>query len=187
MGAAGGESFRCKPTGETAANGLPVAYLKADYRIKCHSDFHQYFQKIDTFFMVLYPIGIPMYFYLRLNKYRDRIRHREHEKVIPDDIGYLSALCEIYERECWWFECSECIRKYLIDSLPIVIFEKHPSSQILWGISVCIFAMCWFQYWGPYISDIDDVNCWVGLITLTFIFILGAYLRFGKLLESLNY
>lgn len=196
MCSAGGETFRCLKTGTREPprgtnEQLPeLSYLKYDLSKSCTTDIHIRFQDIDRFFALLYPIGIPAFFFYHLWNERELLISRQYEWVIPEEAKYCGAICQSYEPRCWWWEIFECFRKYFQVSVPIMLFgagEIHyEASQILFGLLASMVYMAAFQYYAPYIDPIDDVQAYGGHSTIVLIFILGAYLYFGNRIVALN-
>lgn len=109
---------------------------------------------------------------------------REDPLTLPRDLDHLSSLCREYEPQFWWFEISECLRKYVLVSVCVAIFPSHPSSAMFMAVMVCVWYILFFQEMSPYVYDIDDVLCYLSMYILLLIFMLAVYTRFSNLLSD---
>lgn len=194
----GGESLRCLNVSDPEA---PVQHrwLKSDYSVDC--DTLGSFLVVDIFCMILYPIGIPALFYYLMKEHEDLLTdlslrpdlnhlddgtiQRDRGYGEPVDLSHLEALCVQYKPEFWWFEVFECVRKYLLVSVCIAIFNSHPSSAMLAAVIISFASILVFSELKPYQFDQDDLLAYIAHCTLALIFLLAAYTRFiNKLNEA---
>lgn len=190
IAATAGESFRCANL-SPVEGGRDHQYLMADYRVNCNTAFHQKFEMFDVAMIVVYPIGIPFFWMCLLWPHRhelasrgdtDALRRIRNENdgylQLPSHMAHVGWVCLDYKSEFWWWECAECMRKWLVVSGSIWFFDEWPSSQILCAILVSILYLNLFVWSAPYIDTSDDVLAYVAHWTLLMVFILAAYTRF---------
>lgn len=184
MSASGGESLRCVTTTD---DGRPVQrWLKVDYSVNCDTEKHQRFLAVDIACMLLYSLGIPLYFFVLLWMQRDELQERKDRLRLPEHLYHLEALCITYERRFWWFEVAKCLRKYILVSACISIFQGYPSSAILAAVVFCGISLLVFQELAPYEFDLDDVLAYTSHCVLLIIFLLAAYTRFSNIIQNIS-
>ena len=128
------QTFLC----DTFDNG--TSYMYADYNLSCHSPTHQQYVIYASFMVLVYPIGIPL-FYLYLlftnlllinppTKYvvKETERHIVSHEIIQleklnlrnnnENITHLLFLFDSYRPNAWYFEVIECLRRLFLNSYP---------------------------------------------------------------------
>jgi len=134
------ESVNCR----TLDNGR--MYLVADFTIDCHSRYYLHHMPLIVLALAVYPIGIPLMFFLLL-KYR--------RNVHPWDEN-LSFLYKAYRRQYWWFEIYELIRKLFLTGL-IIFIAAGTATQVAIACLVCAITMCLHLKLAPYEERGDDI------------------------------
>lgn len=184
MCATGGETMRCLQTSDDDADLRH--WLKADLTIDCGSEALQNFVVVDVVCMILYPVGIPLFFFLALWPHREDLLlpRIDGPMVMPTHLAHLEPLCRTYEPRCWWYELLELARKYILVAVCTSVFRNHPSSAMLSAIVVCMAYLLLFQRLSPFVYDIDDTICYVSLCILTLIFMMALLTRSSNLLKD---
>lgn len=195
----GGETLRCLETSDADVKDADRRlWLKSDYSIDCRS--LGSFLIVDVFCMILYPIGIPALFYFLMKEHEtllldgtlrpdrnhlDEGPIQQSRGMAPVDLTHLEALCVQYKPEYWWFEVFECVRKYLLVSVCIAVFNSHPSSAMLSAVIISVASILLFSKLEPYEFEEDDILAYIAHCTLALIFLLASYTRFiNKLNEA---
>lgn len=123
------------------------SFLIADLRIECFTDKWTQFAFGAVALVLLYPIGIPLFFFaiLKLNY-----------KHLADDVirAQLGFLYDGYRRNTWWFEMLDMAHKLFLTSF-VAFFDQ--SSQISVGMSVVILYLLILLLLNPYLRKDDDV------------------------------
>lgn len=118
-------------------------YLRADYRIQCGVGQHkQYVNSYGYLAMFVYPIGIPVAFFLLLWRLRTHTAKTSGGMVIPNS-GWnyrLLFLYLSYEPSYWWFEAYELVRK-LLQTGVIIFVRPRSATQIAAGLSISCVAL----------------------------------------------
>ena len=116
------------------------AYLKADFSIQCGAatvdtkafgttfDFNHY-QRWAAFTIVLYPIGVPVFFFLVLWLCRSELYIEGTDTPNPEKAAELGFLYAGYTKKYWWWEFVELFRKLMLTG--IIAFYKPGSPQQL--------------------------------------------------------
>jgi hypothetical protein len=75
------------------ADGEGAAYLRADFRISCFTPQHNAHRAAAVFWIIVFPVGVPLLFYGALRYYRVPQMARAKE-----DAGWLQACCDLAAR-----------------------------------------------------------------------------------------
>lgn len=124
-------------------------YLEADFTIQCFESEWNSYAYIGVFFILLYPIGIPLATFLILYSNRDRLT----ETATFYKYGFLYGG---YKENRWWFEIVELMRKLVLTSI-IIFVSQGTASQIFIGILVTIMFMMVAQEIRPFQERNDYV------------------------------
>jgi hypothetical protein len=86
---------------------------EADYNIECHTGLHLPFTVLGAFCMLLYPIGVPLWFGVFL------FRNRKQIRAAPDfiEIAHYRPLFQFYKPDCWLFEVYFMLEKVVLVGL----------------------------------------------------------------------
>lgn len=93
------------------------SYMSADYSISCDSDRYRFAQSYASVMIVVYPIGVPMYYFYLLYKSRDYIKSRF--EAVGDvaimskrdaTLRGISVLYASYKPEYWYASHNIVIR-----------------------------------------------------------------------------
>lgn len=129
--------------------------------------------------IVVYPIGIPVFYMALLLSYRLKINPKtkfvvvadEREIVSPaviqaeklklrqqyDDIQYIFFLFENYEPRCWYFEVVECLRRLLLTAIPVLVM-RDSVIQIILVMLVSLFFGSLYVGLHPFVESSDDLT-----------------------------
>lgn len=88
-------------------------YLIADYRIECDSNGHRLLQIDAGFMIIIFPIGIPLYYALLLYAKRDVLKD-ENRRKDNELVGWFSDLWIAYKSDRYYYEVVECSRRILL-------------------------------------------------------------------------
>ncbi|TFJ84058.1 hypothetical protein NSK_004532 [Nannochloropsis salina CCMP1776] len=120
-------------------------YLVSDFTIDCRSRYYLRYMPLIVLALTVYPVGIPVMFFLLL-KYR--------RNVHPWDEN-LSFLYKTYRRRYWWFEIYELLRKLFLTGL-IIFIAAGTATQLAIACLVCAVTMCLHLRLQPYEEQSDD-------------------------------
>lgn len=134
------EAVNCR----TLDNGR--RFLRTDFTVDCQSQYYLNHLPIIAPAILLYPVGIPLMFFLLLKFKRD---------VHPWDEN-LAFLYKAYRREYWWFEIYELLRKLFLTGL-IIFIAAGTATQLAIACIVCAVTMCLHMRLRPYEQRGDDV------------------------------
>jgi hypothetical protein len=121
-------------------------YLFTDLRVACWTNIWTFFAVISFFLVLVYPIGIPFFFWKQLYANRNRL-HR------PDVKARLGFLYAGYQYDYWYFELVDMAHKLLLSAglafLPVEI--QLPGGMVV----ACLYMMI-LLYCKPYARQSDD-------------------------------
>ena len=109
-------------------------YLLKDYRIECFSGKWNFLAVVGIAAALLYPLGIPAFFFLQL--WRNR-RHLDSDKF-QSRYGFLY---EHYRRGAYMWDVFEMIRKLFLTGVIVVIFPGETFQVVAVALSnVCFLT-----------------------------------------------
>ena len=149
--------------------------MRSDYSIKCDDNpTYSAFLLVAVVNTVLYPIGIPFFFYIL-------IRAREKPwSVIPSSPLYYN-----FSKLWAYFEVFELFRKLLLTSVVSFVLPGS-ASQCLFLLVVDILALLILSICRPYLSESDDFLSGTLILVECTIFLI-AFLILSEVYETDNY
>lgn len=138
--------FNCRFLGELGT------YAREDYSIECEGDYYDGFTLVAVLNVLIYPIGIPIFFYLLI---RDRYKPWALVASVP--------LHSNFTHEWAYYEVFELFRKLLLTSV-VGFVAPGTASQCLFLFAVDIVALLILSLCRPYAFDADDFLS--GIMTL---------------------
>lgn len=130
------------------------SYLVADVTIHC--DDSKYLQSTMPllFFVLLYPIGIPVLYFYRLYKARNNLRN----KLVELELGFLYLACT---HNHWYFECVDMTFKLtmtsVLDFLPNRL-ELRGGMLVVTGYLVFVLVLNPFKRKGDFRLQLLALN-----------------------------
>jgi hypothetical protein len=91
-------------------------FMVADYSISCSSKEYIFGLKYAIAMFFVYPVGLPLFYYVMLRGVKHRIIHRGEDPTRVE-ILHLRFLYDDYKPEFWWWEVLETGRRLLLTSL----------------------------------------------------------------------
>ena len=104
-------------------------YLRADYRIECDAEKHEKLQVYAAIMMIMFTLGIPVFYATLLLKNRDILKIDENSRNNCSRVLATSSLWRPYKPRVFYFEVIECIRRALLVGV-LVFFNPNTASQI---------------------------------------------------------
>lgn len=105
-----------------------MSYLLADLSLECGTATYLVWIAYALVSMLLYCVGIPAYFFLRL--WRDRRNNRDT----------LAILTQSYEDEWWFYEVVELLRKFFLASIATVL--PRPNTRVGFATLLSLLFLC---------------------------------------------
>jgi len=123
------------------------SYLVKDLRVECYTDKWYTFAYVAIPLVLVYPIGIPAYFFYLLYKHRDDLNT---DRRIQAQFGFLYMS---YRDETWWWELVDLTHKLFQTSL-LSFFPDDVRLPV--GMALAILYMISILIFCPYVSKAND-------------------------------
>jgi hypothetical protein len=109
-------TFSCKDLDKDNVFPEDNIYMQADYSVSCTSDRYYWGRNYAFGMIFIYPIGVPLFYFLLLWTRRDEITSRKNPGFPPnqlDRIEPLRFLFDSYEPKYWyWYVCKPFLRYF---------------------------------------------------------------------------
>ncbi|CAN0353583.1 unnamed protein product [Ectocarpus sp. 6 AP-2014] len=164
------QTFAC----EELDNG--VKYLRADYRIECDSLEHRAFQVFAGVMILVYPVGIPL-FYAHL-LYKNRGVLQSEDTVIRETSPQVQPISDLwmpYKPGWFYYELIECLRRMSLTGVVVFIYPNTAAQVAVTLVIAFAFALL-SERLAPYVSKWDASISLAGHI-IVFISMYVALLR----------
>lgn len=115
-------------------------YLRADYRIDCDSEKHKSLQVYAAFMVVVYPIGIPLFFAALLYRQRDVLQDG-HVRKGNERVKSISNLWEPYKPGRFYYEVVVCARRIFLAGVVVFIYPNTAAQIAVTLVIAFSFAM----------------------------------------------
>ena len=148
-------------------------YLARDHSVICGTKDHGWYKAFAGFMIVVYPVGIPAFYFLILLRLKDRITAKERH--FDPTINKVAFLWENYEPEMWWWEVFECARRLGLSGV-LVFVDQGSISQILVALLISVFSSALYIHMRPFERE-DDDNLMIVTQGSLFFTLLAAILR----------
>jgi len=123
------------------------AFLWTDLRVQCYTDRWTTFAFVAIALILLYPVGIPVFFFALLQLNKKDLK----ESRIKAQLGFLYAG---FSAECWWWELIDCVNKLALTSM---LAFAPPQAQLQLGMVICTLYTVLLLYFSPYLRHEDDL------------------------------
>lgn len=128
-------------------------YLRADYRIECDSSKHRFLQIYAGVMIVVYPVGIPLFYATLLFKNREVLMDadgREHDTRVKS----ATDLWKPYKPDRFYYEVIECGRRILLAGVVVFIYP-NTAAQLAVTLVMTVFFIFVSEALAPYLSNWD--------------------------------
>ena len=124
-------------------------YLSSDLNIQCFDNTWNSYSICAGLFIFLYIIGIPLFFYNKLNYLQS------HNKLNDSTISYRYGFMYMgYKDNMWWFEILELTRKTIL-SASIIYLQESPTRIVI-SMFICLLYLLHITYKNPLKDKGDD-------------------------------
>lgn len=151
-------------------------YLTADMSISCQSDYYRSWRVYAAFMILVYPLGIPLSYFLVLYKNRREISTRQEiVQNAPDDtklsmqVAGIAFLWQAYRPNAWYWEVVETTRRILLTAV-LSVASPGTSQQSVLSILLALLYIKLYSIFHPYASKSDDIMAEMGQWQIFFTF-----------------
>ena len=134
-------------------------WLLTNLRVQCYTSDWYLYSYISVPFIALYPVGIPLFFFVLLASNRRAL----HERRVQAQLGFLYAS---YQRQLWWWEILDSMNKLFLTSVLAFFPSRSQLPLAMACLSAYTMAILVLQ---PFLSPSDDL---LQLLALTELFML---------------
>ena len=139
-------------------------YVRSDYSIQCDSSKHVGFQVYAGVMIVVYTIGIPVFYGCLL--FRDMDVLTKSDRV--DDSSRVVAISDLwqpYRPKVFYYEIVECLRRIILSSVVVFIYPDTSAQIAITLLLSFIFVMV-YEVMRPYVSKWDTWMSRIGQIVV---------------------
>jgi hypothetical protein len=112
-------------------------FLDADLSISCDDTAYTIMTAWATCTIAIYPVGIPLMFFVVLRSNRKVISSRDDSLPCPAEVKHISMLFNSYTSKSMYWEVVESVRRLLLSSL-VVFMGTSSSARTTWGALLAI-------------------------------------------------
>jgi hypothetical protein len=169
--------FSCKDVDPDNVASGDDYYMAMDYSVSCSSSKYHFGFAWAIASILVYPIGIPAYYFYVLYNARIDIQHRDDIDTITADeaqqsesnmlddpkLQAIQLLFESYQPRYWYWEVIETAKRLLLTGV-LVLIVQGSAVQIIVGISFSLFFMKLYDTYRPYadnaIQGFQSISQW---------------------------
>jgi hypothetical protein len=140
-----------------------VEYLQTDFRVQCDSERWRRYARFMPALIVVYPVGIPLFFFFLLYTNREVL----HSKKVR---ARLQLLYAGYRVDVWWFEILDHAHKLAMTCL-IAFAPRGVQMPLGMGI-VCLYLFLSMRV-HPFVRWEDDVLHSLSLVIILHLLLAG--------------
>lgn len=128
-------------------------YLRADYRIECDSHKHRALQYYAGLMVLVYPVGIPLFYSVLLFRHR-RVLRDDARREIDISVKAMSNLWTPYRPHRYFYEVIECGRRILLTGA-IGFMYTDEVAQVAMSLMIAFIFVLLTEVLRPYQSEWD--------------------------------
>lgn len=170
--------FNCEEFPEAA--GGTDSYLRKDFSIDCNSQRYRDWTPYAVIMILIYPIGIPLTFWVLLMEHRNILRdpiNLQKEKAINNiNIGHVTFLIESYKPEYYYFEVIECFRRLALASA-IGLFSDDSPVPVALAVVISFGFSVLFSHVKPYKEYEDNLLAEILSCSLVLLFLSALFIK----------
>jgi len=172
-------AFECKSFGYDDLASPPDirSYLTASLNIECYKDDHKPIYQTAWFFIILWPVVLPLLYGTLLFRCRHAILSHQPSKLSRA----VRFLWLDYEDRCFWFEMVELYQKLVLTNfLLFVNFDNDGGNKLLrlfCGLIISLFGLTMQLGLKPFRKGTDDAIASVVRLMLVLFFIMGILVK----------
>jgi len=155
---------------------VEINYMQVDYRLECFDDKWMSYLPIVIACVLIYPLGVPLFLFLKLWTNRHNINDDEITKFESRYSFFYSA----YKDESFMWDVVELVRKLLLTAV-IILIKPGSDSQTIVGFLVTLFFLLLLLKWSPFRSKTDGNVAMASQVALTITMLFGVLLKTGVL------
>lgn len=140
-----------------------VSYLVADFSVTCYDSTYNFHAKYASFMIALYPVGVPLFIFFMLWRYRKRL----DEPGVRAELGFLY---DAYDRKYFYWELVDMINKLFLVSILAFLPQDFQMSG---GMIVLVCYIGGLLSCRPYLRKGDDKLQQISMIEILTLLVAG--------------
>lgn len=148
------QTFSCADVDPDDADSGDDRFMAIDYSVSCSSLKYQFGFIWALICVLIYPVGIPVYYFYLLYSAKNDISCRSN-KMSADSLNHIKPielLYESYEPDLWYWEVVETVHRLMLTGL-LVIIGRGSGAQIVIGSIFALFYLKLCDVYRPYIDQ----------------------------------
>lgn len=149
------QTFSCRDVDPDNVVSGGNFYMTADYSVSCSSSKYKFGFVWAIVSIIVYPIGIPLYYFYVLYTARNEIMSRDLSITSVEEtnmrLNSIRLLYEYYKPSLWYWEIVETLQRLLLTGVLVVIAQGSPV-QIIVGIAISLFFLKLCDMYRPFID-----------------------------------
>ena len=149
------QTFSCQNADPDGVNTGSNVYMTVDYSVSCSSSKYEFGLIWAVLSVLLYPVGIPLYYFYVLYSAKSDIMNRNDstsEIVSAERASRLQPirlLFEFYRPELWYWEVIETAHRLLLTGILVIIMQGS-GTQIIVGTVISMSFLKLYDVCRPY-------------------------------------
>lgn len=127
------------------------SYLRADHSLVCYNMRHRAYMAFAGVMVLVYPVGIPLFYALLL--YRGRHMITDPSRDTNADLQTFKGLWAPYRRQRYYYEVVDCARRALLSGVVVFVFPRDSAAQVSTVLLLAVFFYVVFEVLSPYIHE----------------------------------
>jgi hypothetical protein len=150
--------FSCGDVDPDEVNDGDDSYMTADYSVSCSSAKYHFGLAWAIAMVFVYPIGIPLFYFILLYRSRLDIQTRNDPSLSTEQSARLSqrtdsiqSLFQFYKPRLWYWEVVETISRLMLTGV-LVVIAQGSAIQIVVGVAFSIIIIHLHNHLEPYLD-----------------------------------
>ena len=177
------QTFSCQDVDPDDVDSGDDRYMTVDYSVSCSSSKYEFGFIWAIVSILVYPVGIPAYYFYILYSVRHDIMSRGDSVVSEVASGEadvrlnpIRLLYEYYRPELWFWEVVETLNRLFLTGV-LVVIAQGSAVQILVGLSAALFFIKLCDVYRPFVDDKVQIMKEMSLWQIFLIFLLALLLK----------
>ena len=171
------DTWDCTKYELTGATGDVRTFLNADLQIVCGgNDYPEEYDTIKTiayFFLLLWPIGMPLIFFLVLFPNREALRQRRSTRMVQA----TAFLHKEYDPTFYWWEIVTLAQRLVLTGWVLLIPVENEIWRFVFGLLTAFGYLSLIQFVQPYKRKGLNTLAIAAQFSLVCVFLGGAFIK----------
>jgi len=177
------QTFSCQDVDPDDVDSGDDRYMTVDYSVSCSSSKYEFGFVWAIVSILVYPVGIPAYYFYILYSARHDIRSRGDSMAsfaASDEaavrLNPIRLLFEYYRPELWYWEVVETLNRLFLTGV-LVVIAQGSAVQIIVGLAASLFFLKLCDVHRPFVDAKVQTMKEMSLWQIVLIFLLALLLK----------